>query len=76
MNNIILYIIVIIIFSIIINNLTCTIITIYNNTIFKLIFLFLLYTIGDSDHVLLLILFIYYVYLDKIIREKQLLYNI
>jgi hypothetical protein len=65
-----------IIFSGILYNLNITIINIYNYPIFKLIFLFGLYTFGNYDPILLLLLAIYYVYLGQVIKEKELLYNI
>jgi hypothetical protein len=76
MSNVIIYFISLIIFSSILYNLNITIINIYNYPIFKLIFLFGLYTYGNYDHILSLLIAIYYVYLGQVIKEKELLYNI
>ena len=51
----------------------CTIITIYKNPVFKLIFIFGIYLYGENDVVLTLLIAMYYIYLGQKIQETELL---
>jgi hypothetical protein len=70
-----LYIISFIVFYIIERNLNKkkSIITVYKNPIFKLIFLFGIYLYGDNDYILSLLFAVFYIYIGQKIQEKELL---
>jgi hypothetical protein len=52
------------------------IILIYKNPIFKIIFLFGLYTFGNNNIYLTILLAFYYIYIGQKIQEKELLFKI
>ena len=76
MKKIILYIFIIIIYTLLLSYVNLTISNIYKNPIFKFMFLFLLYFYGKYDIGLTLLLAILYINLDQEIKKKELLYNI
>jgi hypothetical protein len=57
-------------------NINKEIISLYKNPIFKIIFLFGLYTFGNNNIYLTLFLAFYYIYLGQKIQEKELLFKI
>ena len=65
-----------IIFIYIKDNLTSSMIAIYKNPIFKMIFLFALYYYGNINIYFTIVLAIYYIFIGQKIQEKELLYNI
>jgi len=76
MNKFINYIIIFIICNYIEYNINKTIIKIYKNPIFRLLFLYLLYIFLEYDKIISLLLLICYIYIGEIIKESELLYNI
>ena len=72
-----IYLIIFIIFIIIEKNKTNkTIIWLYKNPIFKLLFLFGLFLYGHNDYVLTIIFAVFYIYLGQLIQHIELLENI
>jgi hypothetical protein len=76
MNKLLLYIFIIIIYTLLIEKMNLTIINIYKNPIFKFIFLYFLCIYGYQDTGLILLLALLYIHMDQEIKRIELLYNI
>jgi hypothetical protein len=73
---IILILLTFLLFNYLKNNINTSVISIYKNPIFKIIFLLGLYYYGTVNIYLTLIFALYYIYFGQIIQEKELLYKI
>jgi hypothetical protein len=76
MNKLLLYISIIIIYTLLIEKMNSVIINIYKNQIFKFIFLYFLCIYGYQDPSLVLLLALLYIHMDQEIKRIELLYNI